>query len=491
MNEYVKSVAKITGVSPEEALVKMNRVRKLFGVTYREYYNRKMYDMSGSVLAKEAFKLQNKKGKRKETLGRVIKASGMTRKEVLSDIKRINEKGIKRINLLYYEKFQMYELEEENLDRTLRVLVERDSLRRKIKEDLKSIDSGEKTYADIETDIEEFRNIIRGLMTPVFRKKLEKIYYKGRDRDSNTNVEEIFVDMEVTRLLLRFSFVEYMAFHFDEKTFEDKRSYLSNKERIAALKQYNDEESCSMLDNKAECYKVLKDNFGRQQVYVEKEEDIEFFREFCRKKKSFVKKPLYKSMGRGVEAIKIDKETDLKALLSQILDESGSFAAEESIKQHRSMRAFNPSSVNTVRLETFFDGKEVKIVDAFVKFGRGGSFVDNAGAGGVFVDVDPETGILRSDGYDEYGRVYKTHPGTGISFKGFKLKSWKKALKLAKSSGDKFPGVSFIGWDIAYTRWRKWIIVEGNAKPQIICNQTSQGIGLKQKFLSETGGKEA
>lgn len=486
MNEYVKKVSEQTGKDLNDTLAQMKKIKKLFGITFKEYYNNEMFLMPEGKLEKEALKLQMKKEKRKETFDNAIKNSGFTKEHIIDEIKRINARGIKTININYYDKFRLYELNDEELDKTLILLNERDALAETIKNDIKALDEGEKSYDDIIPKIETFKAMLANLMTPEFSQRLLNIYRKGRNYSDDIEVNDILIDMEATRLLLGFSFSEYMAFHFDSKTLAEKREYMPNKERIAVLRQYNDETGCDLLDNKAECYKILKKQFGRKQVYIGGKENLKDFKRFCRFRKCFVKKALAKSMGKGVEPIYIDRGTDLDKLFHRLLDESGSFVAEEMIKQHECMKVFNPSSVNTVRIETFFDGHSVELVDAFIRFGQTGAFVDNAGAGGIFVSVDPEEGTLRGHGFDELGKIYETHPQSGLRFKGHELNEWDKAIELAKSIGNKFSGVSFIGWDIAYTESGKWVVVEGNAKPQIICNQTSQGRGLKQEFLKKT-----
>lgn len=490
MNEYVKLISEKTGQEPDRILAQMKKIKKLFGISFKEYYNNEMFFMPEGKLEKEALKLQIKKEKRRETFENAVKNSGFTKEYIIEDIKRINARGIKKININYYDRFQLYELSDEELDKTLTLLNERDEFVKIIKADIEAVDAGEKTYDDILPKIETFRGILIRLMTPEATRRLLKAYSKGRDHSDYNKVKDILLDMEATRLLLGFSFSEYMAFHFESKTLPEKREYMTNRERISVLRQYNDDSRCDLLDNKAECYKILKKHFGRKQVYIGSKDNLKDFKRFCRFRKCFVKKALAKSMGKGVEPVYLNRNTDINQLFDRLLDESGSFVAEEMIKQHESMEKFNPSSVNTVRLETFFDGRTVELVDSFIRFGQTDAFVDNAGAGGIFVAVDPKKGILMGNGFDESGRIYETHPQSGIRFKGYKLHNWDKAIALAKTIGDKFSGVRFIGWDIAYTEDEKWVVVEGNAKPQIICNQTSQERGLKKEFLKKTNYSE-
>ena len=285
--------------------------------------------------------------------------------------------------------------------------------------------------------------------------------------------------------MLGFTLSEYYTFRFWEKTFEQKREYLTDKERKRVLNLLNNAESQDILKDKAKCYQILKEYFQREQVVIESPEDAKRLKEFCIKRKVFVKKPYAESFGKGIEPVEVNENTDFNILTETLLNECGKFVAEELIIPHRKMKALNPGSVNTVRLETYYDGKNVEIVSAFMRVGRQGSFVDNGGAGGIGVLVDTKTGIVVSDGHDEMGRIYEIHPTTGVRFKGFKIPNWKKALKLGRKIADKVPGASYIGWDLTYTNRWKWIVVEGNGTPQYIFNQGTAEKGLRKEFLEK------
>lgn len=485
MNEYVKLVSEKTGESFDSTLIRMKKIKKLFGISYKEYYNNNLFDLSQGMLEKEALRLQRRKARRKEAFENAIKSSGLSRHEILEDLSRISAKGIIPINIMLYDKFQMYSLNEEKLEETLNTIKYRDSICKELKKDLELIDEGKMQYADIELKLEELRDIVRSLMNSQFFEKLKAMYIRGREHIEEDSLEEIFVDMDITRMLLGFTYNEYLSFHFETRDLQERRTFMTNKERMIALRKINDDISCNLLDDKAECYKIFKKKFGRKQILVKEETDYRKFKRFCFGKKSFVKKEISKSMGKGIEPVYLDGDVDLKKIMKRFIDESDGFVAEKMIKQHPFMASFNGSSVNTVRVETFFDGENVKVVDSFFRVGQNGDFVDNAGAGGIFVDVDIETGSLCSDGIDEFGRVYVTHPQSGKHFRGNVLQKWDKALKLVKYCGSRVPGVTYIGWDLAYTNRGKWIIVEGNAKPQIICNQASKGRGLKCEFIEK------
>lgn len=172
-----------------------------------------------------------------------------------------------------------------------------------------------------------------------------------------------------------------------------------------------------------------------------------------------------------------------KKLFRGLRKEYDSFIVEELIQAHDTIRALNPDSVNTVRVITYFDGEKTIIHDTFMKVGKKGSFVDNGGAGGIFVSVNPETGVFKSAGCDENGIVYEKHPDTGITFNGYQLPDWQQARALAMELSTQVPGLNYIGWDFTYTKKKKWVIVEGNAKTQFFGQQCTTGVGLRKNVI--------
>lgn len=78
------------------------------------------------------------------------------------------------------------------------------------------------------------------------------------------------------------------------------------------------------------------------------------------------------------------------------------------------MAALNESSCNTVRYLSFLNKSGFFAITPFLRTGRKGSVVDNAGAGGIFANVDVKTGVVYTNGIDELGNEYECHPDSGI-----------------------------------------------------------------------------
>jgi hypothetical protein len=127
------------------------------------------------------------------------------------------------------------------------------------------------------------------------------------------------------------------------------------------------------------------------------------------------------------------------------------------------------------------------VLDSYLRTGKTGSFVDNAGSGGILIHVDPEKGITDSHGLDKKGIIYDSHPNHGYSFSGILLPFWDEALKTVKQAALTIPGVRYAGWDLTFTDENRWIIIEGNATPMYVIpkyiEKEAQGFGNRYDLM--------
>lgn len=129
---------------------------------------------------------------------------------------------------------------------------------------------------------------------------------------------------------------------------------------------------------------------------------------------------------------------------------------EQCIRQTPQLEAINASSVNTVRFMTLLypDGT-AKIAATFIKIGRAGRCVDNAGGGGnVDASIDTETGVLqdaiRFDGWEHITPI-DHHPDSGQPLNGVQIENWPEICQQVKAFQQALPFVKAAGWDIALT----------------------------------------
>ncbi len=127
-------------------------------------------------------------------------------------------------------------------------------------------------------------------------------------------------------------------------------------------------------------------------IQVQSEADYDAFADFMLKHGKGVKKPFAGAKGKRVELIEASKENMRTVFDKYIAKEA--FVLEEQVIAHPKMREIYPGSINTARVNALVDGDDVHYVLPFMRFGSGGSFVDNVSRGGLMASMDIERGIL-------------------------------------------------------------------------------------------------
>ena len=129
---------------------------------------------------------------------------------------------------------------------------------------------------------------------------------------------------------------------------------------------------------------------------------------------------------------------------------------ESVVKQTKQIRNFNDSSVNTIRfMTTLYPSGEARIIATFIKIGRYGRCVDNAGKGGnVDAAVDVKTGkiynTIQFNGYRNI-KTITHHPDTGNLIEGVIIENWERIKEDVERFQRSMPFLKAIGWDIAIT----------------------------------------
>lgn len=134
---------------------------------------------------------------------------------------------------------------------------------------------------------------------------------------------------------------------------------------------------------------------------------------------------------------------------------------EEKVVNHPSIEEINPSCLNTYRVITLKTNDDKwHYAACCAKFGKAGSFVDNAMAGGILVGLDNTGKIINAHDYLNSQSITH-HPDTGVRLTGIKLEGYQHVKELALKASEKFSFMGTIGWDIAYTD-KGAMIIEGN-----------------------------
>ncbi len=279
----------------------------------------------------------------------------------------------------------------------------------------------------------------------------------------------------------RFNREEYFYYHFEEKSEDERKEFISDFNRVDFCESLNDPRNLYIFDSKFKTAELFGKYYGRDICPVKGKRDAEKLLVFLKKHEKFILKPVFGACGKGIEILKLDPSNE--NAVYEFVDRysskySDGFIVEELIAQVPEMAQFHPSSINTVRVATvkFDDG--VEIIGSFFRTGRNGSVVDNAGAGGVFGTIDAKSGVVLATG-DEFGNSYEKHPDTLVQMVGFTIPKWDEAVALVKELATVVKGNRYAGWDLALTE-KGWVMIEGNARGQFVWQ-----IPTQKGFLAE------
>ncbi|QOS67603.1 hypothetical protein GS424_013950 [Eggerthella guodeyinii] len=286
------------------------------------------------------------------------------------------------------------------------------------------------------------------------------------------------IDMKFCRFAYGFQPDEYLTFHLEGADCAKRREYISDLEKDRYLCRMNDVVDFVLFMDKAKTYERYSPYYKRDAVSLSGPKDFERFASFAEKHPTFVRKRVDLSKGDSVELVEFEAYKGSPRSFFDGLVSEGRYIVEELVSQSETMSAINSSSVNTVRCITFNTKHGIVTPFCFLKTGRQGSFVDNGGAGGLLVGVDKNTGVLCTDGFDEYGQVFSEHPDSNVRFKGVRLPDWEDMLEMCKEMSSLEPRVKYIGWDMAHTD-DGWIVIEGNSRGQMIGPQIVWQRGIK------------
>lgn len=490
--ENIRLCMEASGLSREEILKQMRKAYKVFGIGHKEFTKKKLYGKTEAGMARRLMHLDRKKAEKKSQYKRIKKASGLSKDKIKAEIKAIEKlTSISELTLKEYYRLGLFRLSSEKdkelIEEKIKLIGDLEERKRLFISELHRIDLGETSYDKAVADYDSIKTMIAGLLDEVAYVSAKNKLLPLLEEKETTNIDEYVADMFATEELLGFKHYEYMMFRLYRHDLIGKREFISDAEKTDLVKIGSTSEIKCLLDDKYESYKALEKYYGRKLLKLNRKNYISFVR-FCIRHPVFVKKNSYDSLGRGVMKVDIHDYDSVRKVYEAITKDLGNVTVEELICPHRTIEALNPSSVNTVRVIVCRkDGAEPVIVDTFMKIGRDGSFVDNGGAGGILVHIDPQTGVFDSDGVDESGKRFENHPDHGYKFKGYQLDKWSAVIKLSKEAMKDIEGLAYVGWDFTMNRKGEWIIVEGNSGSQLIGPQGTTLVGIKRMVCDAIG----
>ncbi len=273
---------------------------------------------------------------------------------------------------------------------------------------------------------------------------------------------------------------EYYEFEFEKRSETFRCNFLGLNEQRLYLDLLNPLKYFSLARNKYMAHKMLENTGVRtselycyyqpEAIYAENTECAGDFPAVLRilkakRVQSCVIKATETSHGNNVWVIQNIEYQDNDAVLTRFDNQQLLLSSvlgkdplifESLVRQTEQFAAFNASSVNTVRfMTTLYPDGSAKVIATFIKIGREGRCVDNAGSGGnVDVCVDVTTGeiqhAIQFDGWHHVQEI-DCHPDSGQPLNGVVIENWESIKSEVIRFQQAFPYCKVSGWDIAIT----------------------------------------
>lgn len=303
-------------------------------------------------------------------------------------------------------------------------------------------------------------------------------------KDDPKRAKDLRFDIQKCYAHYRVNPFEYFLYGFDKNhDVKFRKSFVSDKVKdLVCLKVSGYEKFSIELANKWMFYKLTSPYFYREAMLLDNNTNRETFVDFSHRNKSLFAKPLNASKGEGALVFEVNNKGEAIEAFDKMQKNGGRYIVEKRITQHPEMAKWNESSVNTVRVPAFLNKNGFHLLPPFFRIGRKGAIVDNAGAGGVYANINPESGVIYTQGFDEHGNYYDVHPDSGLKFEGYQMPQWKELVSTVEEVHRRcMPSHIYIGWDFALTE-DGWVLIEGNWGQLV--NQYVDKVGLKEKFMT-------
>lgn len=286
------------------------------------------------------------------------------------------------------------------------------------------------------------------------------------------HISKLFLIIDYLFSLLAYGcgVMDYFLYEFYYLNRRGKKSFITVKQRVLFDNKNNATGGVETVLNKEKALLHFKKYISRDWCGQEFHNTELEYGDFCAKYDRCIVKPLKELGGCNVSIIPTDVGGG--KTLFQYCKEHG-FLAEQLIEQHSIINEMYPKAINTIRIVTV----RGNCVAAAMRIGTGGSEVDNAHAGGIFAEIDLDSGIIISKAMNYYGKEFVRHPDSDTIIPGFQIPFWEEAKYLAVEASDLIKEVALIGWDIAITPTGP-TIVEVNHMPSLELVQAPRKKGM-------------
>lgn len=300
--------------------------------------------------------------------------------------------------------------------------------------------------------------------------------YRALSRVKDLKVVPSFIDYIKLHKATKLSKEEYINFRFDKCSKEFRDSFLPYQKAEQYWEILNPKKNAILARDKFVGHSLFELlNIPTSSLYFAYNEEADGddnamvlhkpSEVVCKLKtlgvNKFVVKPAADSAhGQGVGVYSISEFVEFGNKEGKSIEDilvGGMLLFESFVEQTEQISQFNPSSVNTIRMMTaLYPNNEVKLFAAFIKIGRAGSCVDNAGSGGnVDCAINLETGelynALQFNSWKDVRKIER-HPDSGTQLNGQKINNWNSIKNGVMAMQGQIPYLKTIGWDVAVSK---------------------------------------
>lgn len=271
-----------------------------------------------------------------------------------------------------------------------------------------------------------------------------------------------WVDYLTDYLIYGTSLNDYFAYGFYKMRPNGKNEFITYRRYHRIQNICNDKKDIETLRDKSK-FNVFFSDFVKRESKVFNGLSKEEFQLFFDRHHTVFVKDTQSFRGRGITCYS-KEEVDIDKLYKQLKENKSVYLLEPKIKQNNELEEFHPWSINTIRIVTLYDSKKdiVHFMNARIRMGNNKRNVDNFHASGIGANIDMETGIIDSIGYDMYENIYIKHPITGKQILGYQIPYWEECKKFAEKAARHIPTVRYVGWDIVIMENGDFLLIEGN-----------------------------
>lgn len=258
-----------------------------------------------------------------------------------------------------------------------------------------------------------------------------------------------------------FCLSDYLNYRLYNKSKEERKKYVSTKTENKFYEIVSPSAYKKRYTVKPDFLADFKD-YTKRDFIVPKDGNYQDFLAFLNKHDVFMSKP-YDGLGGADVRKEYSKDIENKEAYFNKAIENRIFL-EELVIQHPEMNKLCDKSVNTMRIMTFNDHGNPRILWMGLRVGNGINAIDNFHAKGMAVNIDMKTGKLIGNAIDKDLNEYTEHPISHVKFDGFQIPCFEESTQMVLEASLRSDKILVVGWDVAISE-KGPIIIEGNRRP--------------------------